>query len=420
MPPSFRRDPELAVVGARVQEPGANRRLVQGDDGAVGLRAGGIGRDAAGGPGADPDLHRVLMVRSGEIANISSPRFTDFMTRLDRRRTSRVVDREEERSIPVPAQLSVERILVARPGARPSAPSSPWSRAGGVAPHQENRVLPLEVLRTPVRLGQAGLLAGREVRAGRCCRPATREYTMFGSVGSCAVTKPSPPPMLNHCALVIGTPAPARAAPGAVVLQSAADPVGHRHIVAHVVELADRDDVEEDLVAARGPRSAPTPPSLPTTMCSGSSGSIHMGVMVDVDALGRGAHRLAAVGRRRFTGVDDEVDPVGILRIDPHLRVVEGAHVLRLHLRPGLPAVHPTGRARSGGLRLGATCPASALASVSASTIVYMICGLLAAIVDPMRPLRGLGEAVALHLGPGLTGVGALPEAEPGPPLCRK
>src|SRR6185503_5555205 len=53
------RQPDVAVVGAGVQQAGPQRRLGERDDRAVRLRARDVGRDTTRRARRDPDLHRV-------------------------------------------------------------------------------------------------------------------------------------------------------------------------------------------------------------------------------------------------------------------------------------------------------------------------------------------------------------------------
>ena len=233
---------------------------------------------------------------------------------------------------------------------------------------------------------------------------------MFGSVGSCCVTKPSPPPTLNHMALVIA-PCLRRLGPHHEPL-SCRPPhtrYGTRHVERDVVELPDARSVF---------RKSQLPPL--------SSVMRHAAVVADDDALGVG-------------------------RVDPHAR--DGPRACRRwRCRPSCrrrastspawttstrrrgwsgaraPASSRTG-ARSSGLRYvpGLAAVGRAIEAarprlrrdppsgfgfgvVSASTIVYMMSGLLGEIAMPMRPFIVSGKPPPFTSVQRLAAVGALPE----------
>ena len=108
------RDPEAAVVGAGVENPRANRRLVQRDDRAVRLGAGGVVGDAAGRARRHPDLHRVGGAEVGRdreeiVAALGGLEYA-IPADVERRR---VVRRDEIRRIPVEAQVERRRVASA-------------------------------------------------------------------------------------------------------------------------------------------------------------------------------------------------------------------------------------------------------------------------------------------------------------------
>ena len=130
---------------------------------------------------------------------------------------------------------------------------------------------------------------------------------------------------------------PRRPAPGTVVLIAGADAVGVVHVVADDVGLPDRERVQEVPVAALVPRLR-HPAVVADDDVVGVVGIDPHRVMIDVNAHGRIADRLAAVIRivQRRRG---EVDAIRILRVGAHLRVVEGAHVGAVHLFPRRTAI---------------------------------------------------------------------------------
>ena len=406
------RDPDVPVVGPRVEQPRPDRRLGERDDRGVGLRPGGVGRDATRSPGAHPDLHRVVV---GEIGG-DRVHLVAHLHRLHHPVGAGVehllvVGREEIRRVPVPPEREIERVL-RRPGAQVGEARLHFLRLrpGRVAPHGEDRILPAEILRPPAGLGEPGPLAGGEVHSldVAALGLAVHDVRVVGVLGGVEAVAPAD---VEPVDVGDGAAPAARTAPGAVVLEAAADPVGHPVVEAHVVELSDRDGIQRHPVAAPVP-GLPDAAVVSLHHVVGITGVDPMGVGVHVDALVAGAHGPAAVAGEEPRG-RREIHPPGVFGIHPDLGVVERPHVLRGRFHPGLAAVvgavEPAGRL----LPLG---PLDRLRIGRGVGLDHGVddLGIARRDRDADAPLHRLGKAVALELGPGGAGVGALPERAAG------
>ncbi len=159
------RHPDVAIVGAGVQQAWLQVRLCQGHDGAIGLRTRGVERHAAGPGGRRVNLGLQLLGQVGRDQ-------VEVLAALDRLEHAvagevdhrRIVRRDQEGRIPIEAQGQVDRVLLAagREAWR-SLPSAPCSSEQRVALDGRDRILPPAVLLLPRRLAEALPLAGLQV-----------------------------------------------------------------------------------------------------------------------------------------------------------------------------------------------------------------------------------------------------------------
>src|SRR3989441_1683754 len=183
-----------------------------------------------------------------------------------------------------------------------------------------------------------------------------------------------------------------------------------RSVVADDVGLADRERVQELPVAAFVPRLRDAAIVADDDVTGIVRVDPHR-VVVDVNADGRVADRLAAVIRKvqRRRG---PVDAIRVLRVDADLRIVEGADVVVVHPLPRRPAV---GRAvEPGGPRLRGFA-GSRVRVGRRVRFNHQI--------DDFRIGRGdrdadaafgrLGQSTAVHFGPRFAPVGRFPERAP-------
>ena len=401
--------PEAAVVGAGVQVARADRRLVERRDRAERLSTGRVDRDAPGRPGGDAELRRV------GVAQVVGDR-VHLVAALDALHDTVgaevehlvVVRGDEERRVPVPAQLHRNRIgplLAAQFGEQPRLGGR--GGLGRVATDVHDAVLPHHVLRAVVRLLERGALAGRDLIATDVA--ALRlpiddvgvRRVLCGDEAVAAVVRE--PHRVGDPAL----PATAWAAPRTVVLQARADAVGDRHVERDVVRLSEREGVREDVAAAVVVRDADAAVVTDDVSLRILGVDPHR-MMIDVDADRRVARVLAALvgdlhGRGR------EPDAVGVGRVHAHLVVIEGAHVVVGRLLPRGAAVGRAIEPARHLLRLGAGHGLGVRERVGFDHRVDdRAIGRREDHVD--ATLHGRREAAALHLGPGVSAVGGAPE----------
>src|SRR5205085_5553034 len=112
-----------------------------------------------------------------------------------------------------------------------------------------------------------------------------------------------------------------------------ADVVWHGEVVAHRVKLSDGQRIEELEV----PAAIPALRNATVITDDNVLGIVRIdphGVVIDVNAVSRGAGGLAAVvGEKNWRG--RPIDSIRVLGIDAHLRVVEGTRVLIVGALPG-------------------------------------------------------------------------------------
>ena len=276
----------------------------------------------------------------------------------------------------------------------------------------------------PTGLLQAGALAGPQVPSHHSARLrfAPDDVGIGGILRRIeAVTARDGEPVgVGHRALLAG----ARPAPGSVVLSAGAHVVRHREVVAHVVELRDGQVGRVVEVPAAVPGLGHTAVVADEPVI-GVARVDPDGVIVDVHVAGSRARRLAAVVREQERG-GREVHAIGILRVDLDPRVVEGAGILVAHPTPGrapvLGAVEAAQQAAGLGL-LGRVTDGVAGRRQDRVVVAPERIGLDQRVHDPRltaregyghAPLVGGGEASALHLGPRIAAVGAVPQARSG------
>ena len=257
--------------------------------------------------------------------------------------------RDEEGRVPVPAQVLVGGVgELAAPQLGEPRLLRRGGRLGRVGTLDDDRVFEHLVARPPARLLQRGALAGRQIQAPHVAALRLRIHDVrvgrvLRGVEAVAAADRDPVAVVDRAVAVA-----ARPAPRAVVLQSRADVIRERHIVADDVRLRDGDHVEELEVPAAVPRLRHAAVVADDEVTRVVGIDPH-GVVIHVDALRRVADGLAAVvgevdGRR------GPVHAVGVLGIGAHLGVVEGADVVAVHLGPRRAAVARA--VQAGGTRL--------------------------------------------------------------------
>src|SRR6185312_7469637 len=162
-----RRKPDVAVVGARVQQAGLEVRFGERRDGAVRFGAGGVVGDAARRLGADANLDGILRREVGRdrVDVIAAIRRLEYAVAADVER-ARGVRRDEERRVPIVAEIEVDRIrLLLRAELGDALLHGRRFRLRGVAAHGEDRVFPREMRFAPRRLVEERALTGAVVEA---------------------------------------------------------------------------------------------------------------------------------------------------------------------------------------------------------------------------------------------------------------
>ncbi|CAA9358627.1 MAG: hypothetical protein AVDCRST_MAG40-3336 [uncultured Gemmatimonadaceae bacterium] len=424
-------DPDVAVVGAGVEDPRPHRRLGQRAHRAVHLRARVVGGDAAGARDARLDLERVA---GGEVGR-DGEEVVAAVGALDHPVARRVhrgggVRRDQEGRLPVEAQARERVDARLAPHGRHRARDRGRLGERGVAARDDERVLERRAPVPPAAAVDHRAQVGGDVEARDVAALALRvDDVRVGGVlrGVEAVAAAHVEPVGVGGAQ---PPAGARgAAPGAVVLQPAAHAIRHLHVVAHRVELPDREGGGEVVGAALVVRDRDAAVVADDEVVGVGRVDPHR-VPVGVDRERAAPHRLpAVVGEAE--DARHPVDPVGVLRVDAHLRVVERARVVLVlvHQRPGRAAVARAVEPRVGLVaRHGAAEPDHRLAGLRrllrAALRVRRGVGLDERVDharvggrgrEPDAPLHHRREAAAAHLGPRLPRVGALPERRAGP-----
>ena len=184
----------------------------------------------------------------------------------------------------------------------------------------------------------------------------------------------------------------ARPAPGVVVLEPAADIERGLHVIADMVELADRNVREPHPLGALVVAD-PDPAVAADHQVFGIGRVDPHGVIVHVDLLVDGVEGLPAIVRHQHVQARD-VDPEIVLRIDPNHPEIHRPRVGAAHLPPG---------------------GAGVVASVDPALLLVLDPGVDDARVgeidrDPAPAPRALGQSLG-ESGPGPSGVGRFPEA---------
>ena len=364
--------PHLAVVGADPEHALAHRRLGERHDGAVGLGARARG-------------HHLRRIVGGEVGTRLLPA--------------------------VPAVVEPEEPL----------PSHPQHRR--VVRREGERGVPVEtVLGDPLAGGrtQHPLLPRREVHAAQA--PALRLVVHDIGVGGVhghveAVPAAQAVPVAVGDAVVLGLVQPglgldargARAAPGLVVLEPAVDVVGLAHVHRQVVELADRQVVEE--VPGRGMVVA----EIHAAVAAGQHPVAVLGI--DPHGVEVGMQVLAAAGPERAAGVvgDPQVDPQQVdapvvVGLDADLAEVERARRPRAQPGPVLAGVVAAEDAAGAAARVDGGDPPALV------RLDHGVDDARVLAVDVEADAPGLGREPRSKLGPGPSAVAGLEDAAGGTP----
>ena len=411
--PPFTADLNVAVVRPHPQQPRHQRRLRHRHDRAVAAHPVVARQDAllaavdavAARQGIG-QAHQLDLVAVGVLRQVGAhgpgvaPVQRAEETVAARVHHVRVVGRQDERRVPVPADLGARvrrghdvRVgVVARRRARADAPALAGGQAG--APD-------VAVLRLEVDDGVVGRVHGRvEAVAAAHAVPVLAQDV--------AVAHPAGP------------------APGAVVLQSGADVVGPPHVHRRVVGLSDRPAPE------RLPGLAPVVAHVDRAVVADDQviavvGVDPEGVLVDVPVAVHHLEVLAAVGRHVHALVD-HVHHVRVVRIDADLAEVHGAPVLVAAELPARALV--AGAPDAVVLGIGGKGLASARQTLQ--LLAFLVRQRLLAVgrdldlrVHHVRVGRGHGQRDPAHgpprqpapaqPGPGLAAVVGAPDAAAGP-----
>ena len=193
-----------------------------------------------------------------------------------------------------------------------------------------------------------------------------------------------------------------QAAACAVVLQAAANTVGHLIVEAHAIELAHRHVVHRVVRAAAIPRLEEARVASDDEMIGVRRIDPHR-VIVFVVAHHRKLPRVAAVVREGEVH-RHPVDAVRVLRIDAYLREVERTVVDRTHPLPGLSRIGGLIDTREELLRLYAAHAIGLDHHVENA-------GVTGRDIDVHAALRRFWESAAFDLGPTAAAVRGLPES---------
>ena len=365
-------EPRLAVVGPRPDPPALEGRLRERDDGAVGLGVGAPG-------------HHLRRVLGREIGARELPA--------------------------VAAIVELEQVVPAQPD------------HGRVVRRDRERRVPVEPEHRFALLGrglEVPFLAGVETEAvERTALGFVVDGVRVGGVDGDveSIAAPQAVPLIVDDPVVLGVVEPglgleaglARPAPGLVVLEPAADEVGVAEVHGQVVELADREVVEEvpglgAVVAQEDPAVGAEPHVL------GAGGLDPHGVQVGVQVLGAArGERPAAVVRYPEVGAQ-QVDPLLVVGLDPDLAEVEGPRRVGAEAGPVVSPVVAAEHASGAALRLE---------RVDVTTLVRLDHGedhLGVAAVDVEPDTAGLGGQASRELGPRASPVAGAEDPAGGSP----
>ncbi len=289
---------KAAVVGAGVQQAGAFRRFRQRHDRRPRLDAV-MTRELNLAALHAHRLERVAILPGGEIAADRDPRQPAIRRAEDlvRGRVDdlRIVRREEERRVPVPAQRGL-----ARRRGRPD----PQRLPGDAIDAHDVPVL---------RLAERDAVVARVLEDDEAVAALERGPVIVGDADGAADL--------------------ARSAPVVVVLHPAADVERDRHVVAHVVEEPDRQVRQE----------RPGPGAIVGDRQSAVVADQHVVRVgrIDPDRMDVVVDRLGDVGGDRLAAVEclvqadaAEIDDLGVGRIDVDLAEVHRPRVGVVHLAP--------------------------------------------------------------------------------------